>query len=141
MTKLKGKIIKDSVMQSLMNVVMQSRYPQIMVVMAINHSTIMVVASVEIQWYLVYILVFTCGTGGCLSRFCSQMQTLTDHGPGSNTLYPHGSQPLVTRDGNEQNAQAVTPGHHVDKMDQPLINHLLNLIGMEMVQNLPRGNF
>ena len=56
-TKLKGKIIKDTVMLSLMNVVMQSRYLEILIVMAIHHSTIVVVVSVDIQWYLAYILV------------------------------------------------------------------------------------
>ena len=35
-------------------------------------------------------------------------------------MYPYGPQPLVTRDSNEQNAQALIPGHHVDKRDRPL---------------------
>ena len=47
---------------------------------------------------------FTCGTDGCLSRFCSQMQTVVYHGPDNNILYPHVQQPLVTRDSHEQNA-------------------------------------
>ena len=99
-------------MQSLRSIVMQNRYPQIMVVMVIHHSTIMVVVSVEIQWYLAYILVLLVEQ--------KDMQTIADHGPDNNTLYPHGPQPLVTRDSNEQNAQVLTPGHHVDKRDRPL---------------------
>ena len=56
-TKLEGKSIEDTVIQSLMNVAMQSRYPMIMVVMVTHLLAIMVVASVEIERYLVYILV------------------------------------------------------------------------------------
>ena len=32
---------------------------------------------------------FGCGTDGHISRFCSQMQSLADHGPDNNILYPH----------------------------------------------------
>ena len=56
-TKLEGKSIVDSVIQSCMNVAMQSRYPLIIMVMATHLLAIMEVASVEIQWYLVYIFV------------------------------------------------------------------------------------
>ena len=48
------------------------------------------------------------------------MQTLAGHNPNNNTVYPHGPQPLVTRDGHEQNVQTLTPGHLVDKRNKPL---------------------
>ena len=38
---------------------------------------------------------FVCGTDGHISRFCSQMQSLADHGPHNNILYPYGLQLLV----------------------------------------------
>ena len=56
-TKLEGKSIEDTVIQSVMNVTMQSIYLLIMVVMVTYLLAIMVVASVEIQRYLMYILV------------------------------------------------------------------------------------
>ena len=62
---------------------------------------------------------FACGTDGHISRFCSQMQSLADHGPDNNILYPHGPQLLVNRDSHEQNIQALTPGQQVDKRDKP----------------------
>ena len=51
--------------------------------------------------------------------FRSQMQTLVDHCPDNNTLYPHGPQLLVNRDSHEQKMQSSTPGHHVRKRDKP----------------------
>ena len=60
---------------------------------------------------------FPCGMDGLISRFCSQMQSLADHGPNNNILYPHGPPLLVNRDSHEQSAQALTHGHHVDKKD------------------------
>ena len=47
------------------------------------------------------------------------MQSLADHGPGNNILYPHGPQLLVNMDSHEQSMQALTPGHYVDKRDKP----------------------
>ena len=44
---------------------------------------------------------FACGTDGHISRFCSQMQSLADHNPNNNILYPYGPQLLVTRDSHE----------------------------------------
>ena len=55
--KFEGKSIEDTFIQPLMNIAMQSRYPFIMVVMATPLLAIMVVASVGIQRYLVFILV------------------------------------------------------------------------------------
>ena len=55
--KTRRQNIEDTVIQSLINVTMQSRYPLIRVVMATHFLAIMVVASVETQMYLVYILV------------------------------------------------------------------------------------
>ena len=61
---------------------------------------------------------FTCGTDEHISRFCSQMKSLADHGPDNNILCPHGSSLLVNRDSHEQSAQELTHGHHVDKNDK-----------------------
>ena len=47
------------------------------------------------------------------------MQSLADHIPYNNILYPHGSQLLANRDSHEQNVQALTPGHQIDKGDKP----------------------
>ena len=47
------------------------------------------------------------------------MQSLADHSPNDNILYPHGPQHLVNMDSHEQNMQALTPGHQVDKRDKP----------------------
>ena len=33
---------------------------------------------------------FACRKDRHISRFCSQMQSLADHGPNNNILYPHG---------------------------------------------------
>ena len=44
---------------------------------------------------------FACGTDGHISRFGSQMQSLADHSPNNNILYPHGPQLLVNKDSNE----------------------------------------
>ena len=118
-TKLEGKNIEDTVIQPLMNVAMQSRYPLDMVVMVTHLLAIMVVPSMEIQRYLVYFTWFACGTDGHISRFCSQMQSLADHSPDNSTLYPHGPQLLVNRDSHELNMQALTPGHQVDKRGKP----------------------
>ena len=41
--------------------------------------------------------------------------------PDNNILYPHGPQLLVNMDSHEQNMQALTPGHWVDKRDKPYI--------------------
>ena len=41
---------------------------------------------------------FACGTDGHISRFCSQMQSLTDHCPDNNILHPHGPPLMVNRD-------------------------------------------
>ena len=46
------------------------------------------------------------------------MESLTDHCPNNNILYPHGPPLLVNRDSHEQSAQALTHGHHVDKKDK-----------------------
>ena len=50
-------------------------------------------------------------------RFCSQMQSLADHGPNNNMLYPHSPSPLVKSYSHEQDVQAVT--HHVEKNEKP----------------------
>ena len=55
--KLQDKNIEDTVIQPLMNITMQSRYPFIMVVMATHLLAIFVVVSVEFQRYLMFILV------------------------------------------------------------------------------------
>ena len=47
------------------------------------------------------------------------MQSLADHGPDNNILYPHGPQLFVNRDSHKQNIQALTSGHYVDKRDKP----------------------
>ena len=47
------------------------------------------------------------------------MQSLADHSPNNNILYPHGPQLLVHRYSHEQNMQALAPSHHVDKGDKP----------------------
>ena len=57
--QLKGKNIEGTVKQLVMNTTMQSRYPSIMVVMATNLLAIMIVASLEIQRYLVLICVLS----------------------------------------------------------------------------------
>ena len=44
---------------------------------------------------------FACGIDGHISRFCSQMQSLAEHSPYNNILYPHGQLPLVNRDSHE----------------------------------------
>ena len=62
---------------------------------------------------------FACGTDGHISRFCSQLQSLADHGPHNNILYPHGPQLLENGDCHEQKVQALTPGNQVDKRDKP----------------------
>ena len=67
---------------------------------------------------------FSCETDGHITKFCSQMQLLVDHGPNNNILYPNGPQLLVNRESHEQSMQALTPGHHVDKRDNPY-THLL----------------
>ena len=64
-TKLDDESIEDTVMQPLINITMWSRYPLIMMIMATHLLAIMVVASVEIQRYLVFILVL----------FVKQMET------------------------------------------------------------------
>ena len=46
------------------------------------------------------------------------MQSLEDHGPDNNILYPHGPQLLVNRGSHEQSMQALTYGQHVDKRDK-----------------------
>ena len=56
-TKLEGKSMEDTVIQSLMNVTTQNRYPLIMVVMATHLLAIMVAASLDIKRYLASILV------------------------------------------------------------------------------------
>ena len=56
-TKLEGKSIEDTLIHPLMNITMWSRYPSFIVVMATHLLAIMVVAPVEIQKYLVFILV------------------------------------------------------------------------------------
>ena len=54
--KLEGKSIEDIVKQPVMNCAMQNRYLSIMVVIVTHLRIIMIVASVEIQNYLVFIL-------------------------------------------------------------------------------------
>ena len=56
-TKLEGKSIEDTVKKPLINITMQSRYPSITVVTVTHLLAIMVVASVESQRYLVFIVV------------------------------------------------------------------------------------
>ena len=75
---------------------------------------------------------FACRTDGHISRFCSQMQSLADHGPDNNILYSHSLPFLVNRDSHEQSVQALTHGHHVDKWTNPIIKHLLNLMEWEI---------
>ena len=75
---------------------------------------------------------FACGTDGHISQFCSQLQSLADHSPDNNILYPHDPPPLVSRDISEQSVQVSTNGHHVDKGTNPVVSHLLNLIEWEM---------
>ena len=91
----------------------------------------MVVASVEIQRYLVYILVLLVEQ---MNTYLGsvQMQPLADHGPNNNILYSHGPQLLVYRDSHEQNVQALALSHHVDKGTNPILNHLPNLIELEI---------
>ena len=64
---------------------------------------------------------FACGTDGHISGFCLQRQSLADHDPDNNILYQHGPPLLVNRDSHEQNTQALTHGHHVDKRDKSYI--------------------
>ena len=127
MIQSKGKDIEGTIKQPLMNTAMWSRYPFSMVVMAAHLLTITTVASVEIQKYLVLNLFCQGKTDGHLSRFCSQMQSLADHGPDNNMLYPHGPSPFVNSYSHEQDMQAVA--HHVEKGTDPVFKHLLNLIG------------
>ena len=47
------------------------------------------------------------------------MQSLADHGPDNNMLYPLGPQLLVNRDSHEQSMLTLTHGHHVDKREKP----------------------
>ena len=61
---------------------------------------------------------FVCGTDVHISRFCSQMQSLADHGPDNNMFYPHDPPPLVNSYSHEQNMQAVT--YHIEKKGQTL---------------------
>ena len=117
--KLEGKSIEDTIKKPLMNFTMWNRYPSIMVVIVTHLLAIMVEAAVEIQKYLVFILVFACGTDGHISRFCSQMQSLVDQGPDNKMLYPHSPPLLVNRDSHKQSMQASTHGHHVDKRYKP----------------------
>ena len=93
MILLIGKNIESSIKQPPMTTMTQNKYTSITVVMATHLLAIQIVASVDTQRYLVFILV--CGTDGHLSRFCSQMQSLADCGPDNNMLYPHGLPPLV----------------------------------------------
>ena len=57
--KLEGINIEDTIIPSHMNITMWSRYPSIMVVMATHLLAIMIVVSMEIQGYLVFILVLS----------------------------------------------------------------------------------
>ena len=54
---------------------------------------------------------------GHLSGFCSKIQSLADHSPDNNMLYPHGLLSLVNTYSHEQDVQAVT--HHIEKGDRP----------------------
>ena len=80
-----------------------------------SHNDSSIIGDSEVS--RVYIC-FACGMDGHISRFCSQMQSLVDHGPNNNILYSHGPPLLVNRDIHEQNAQELTHGHHVDKKDK-----------------------
>ena len=79
---------------------------------------------------------FACGSDGQISRFCSQIQSLADHSSDNNILYPHGPQLLVCGDSHVQNVQALTPGHRLTKGTNPILNHLLNLIELEIDSEL-----
>ena len=71
---------------------------------------------------------FVCGMDGHLSRFCSQMQCLADHGPDNNMLYAHGPPCFINSYSHEHDIQAVTP--HVEKWDRSCTQpYLLNIIG------------
>ena len=70
---------------------------------------------------------YACGTDGHISRFCSQMQSLADHSPSNNILFPHGPQLFENRE-----SQALTLGHEVGKRNKPVLNHLLNLTKLEI---------
>ena len=89
-----------------------------MMAMVTQLLAIMVVVSGEIQRYLVFILVLLVEQLD-ISRFCSQIQSLADHGPNNNILYPQGPPFLVNRDSHEQSMQALTHSHHVDKRAKP----------------------
>ena len=56
---IKRQNIEGTIKQSFMNTTMQNRYPSIMVVMATCLLAITIVASVEIQRYLLFILVLS----------------------------------------------------------------------------------
>ena len=56
-TELEGKSIEDTFIQPVMDITMQSRYPLTIVVVATHLLSIMVVASVEIERYLVFIFI------------------------------------------------------------------------------------
>ena len=47
------------------------------------------------------------------------MQSLADHGPDNNILYPHGPPCLVNRDSHDQSVQALMHGHLVEKRAKP----------------------
>ena len=119
-TKLEGKSIEDTVKHPHMNIAMWSRYPSIMVGNdnpPSSHNGSRISGDSEVS--SVYTC-FACGTDGHISRFCSQMQSLADHGPDNNILYPHGPPLLVNRDSHEQSMQALTHGHLVEKRGQTL---------------------
>ena len=62
-----------------------------MVVMATHLLAITIVASSGDSEVSSVYTCFVCGMDGHLSRLCSQMQPLADHGPNNNNmLYPHG---------------------------------------------------
>ena len=104
-----------------MNTTMLSRYPSIIVVMATGYNNSNISENSEVS--SVYTC-FVCGVDGHLSSFCSQMQSLADHGPNNNMLYPHGLPPLVNNYSHEQDVQAVA--HHVENGNrlctQPPVN-------------------
>ena len=63
------------------------------------------------------------------------MQSLADHGPANNILYPHGPPLLVNRDSHEQSAQALTHGHHVNKRNKSYTQTPAKVMKISPVKN------
>ena len=59
------------------------------------------------------------------------MQSLADHIPNNNTLYQNVPQLSVNRDSHEQKVQALILVITLTKGTNPILNHTVNLTGLE----------